>query len=84
MADPTVLQRLTPVLRDVFDNEQLIATADLTARKIEGWDSLGNVRLFLEVERVFSLRFTTAEVTSLKNLGQLAELIEMKARGAMR
>lgn len=78
MAQAATFDKLTRVLRDVFDNEDLVATPDLTARKIDGWDSLGNVRLFVEIERAFGIRFNATEMSSLKNVGQLAELIERK------
>ena len=82
MTVASILSRLTPVLRDVFDNDNLVATPELTARAVEGWDSLGNVRLFLEIERAFAVRFSATEIASLKNVGQLAELIEKKANGS--
>jgi acyl carrier protein len=78
MTDAHIFERLTSVLRDVFDNDDVVATPDLTAAKVNNWDSLGNVRLFLEIEKVFSLRFSATEIASLKNVGQLAELISRK------
>lgn len=82
MAAASVLDRLTPLLRDVFDNDDLVATPELTAKAVEGWDSLGNVRLFLEIEKAFAVRFSATEITSLKNVGQLAALIEKKTHRA--
>jgi acyl carrier protein len=79
MPEASVLDRLTLVLRDVFDNDEVVATPDLTAQKVEGWDSLGNIRLFLEIERVFSIRFSAMETTSLKNVGELVAVIEKKS-----
>jgi acyl carrier protein len=76
--DASILSRLTPLLRDVFDDDRIVATPQLTAHQVDGWDSLGNVRLFLEIEKAFSVHFSTTEVTSLKNIGQLVELIERK------
>jgi acyl carrier protein len=64
----------------VFDNDEVVATPDLTAQKVDGWDSLGNIRLFLEIERVFSIRFSAMETTSLKNVGELVAVIEKKSR----
>jgi acyl carrier protein len=49
-----VYQRLTTVLQEVFDDEELQATPDLTASEIEGWDSLKHVRLVLSVEKAFT------------------------------
>ncbi len=41
MPEASVLDKLTSVLRDVFDNDEVVATPDLTAQKVDGWDSLG-------------------------------------------
>ena len=78
MAEAIVLDKLTSILRDVFDSDDLVATPDLTAKKVDGWDSLGNIRLLLEIERVFSIRFSAMETSSLKNVGELAAVIEKK------
>ena len=78
MADPATYARLTSLLRSVFYDEGLVAVPDLTAHKVSEWDSLGNIRLFLEIETEFSLRFSTSEMTSPRNVGELADLIEKK------
>jgi acyl carrier protein len=80
VAEASVFDRLTRLLREVFDNDELVATPALTAHQVMGWDSLGNVRLFVEIEREFGIRFSATEIGSLKNVGQLAELIT--ARGS--
>ena len=67
MALQSTYEKLTLVLRDVFEDNKLVATPSLTARQVSGWDSLGNVRLFVEIERAFSLRFSATEMSSLKN-----------------
>lgn len=78
MANSSTYHQLTSILREVFDSDNIIATPDLTAKAVEGWDSLGNVRLFVEIERSFSVRFSAAEIGSLKTVGQLADLLERK------
>jgi len=78
MAEASVFARLTRLLRDVFDNDELVATPGLTSQHVMGWDSLGHVRLFVEIEREFGVRFSATEIGSLKNVGQLAELILKK------
>jgi acyl carrier protein len=80
MKGTEVFDKITMVLRDVFDDDHVVATADLTANKVDGWDSLGNVRLFLALEKAFSVRFSATEIGSLKNVGQLADLIESKTQ----
>ena len=78
MAQTSTFETLTQVIRDIFDNQTLAVTPELTARAVEGWDSLSNVRVFIELERVFGVRFSATEISSLKNVGQLAGLLERK------
>lgn len=78
MPSEVILDQLTPVLREVFDNNDLKATADLTANKVKDWDSLANVRLFDAIEPIFGIRFSAPEMSGLKNVGELADLIEKK------
>jgi acyl carrier protein len=72
------LERLGGVFRDVFDAEDLTITRQSTAADVPGWDSLMHVRLILETEKVFGVRFTTSEVASLANVGELVDTIERK------
>jgi acyl carrier protein len=74
-----VYQRLTTVLQEVFDDDELQAAPDLSASDVEGWDSLKHVRLILSVEKAFHISFAASEIGNLKNIGELAALIEAKA-----
>lgn len=75
---PDIYGRLTEILQDVFDNDTVVATPELTAPQVEGWDSLGNVRLFMTVEGAFGVRFGAGEISSIKNVGELAAAIAQK------
>ena len=50
----------------------------LTAKDVDGWDSLAHVRLLLTVERRFGIRLAGSEVGRLKTAGDLMTLIESK------
>jgi acyl carrier protein len=73
-----VLERLTSIMRDVFDNEELVATPSLNAAAVDGWDSMRNVSLLLAIEQDFKVRFGAAEISELRNIGELSELILSK------
>jgi acyl carrier protein len=79
VSDEEIQRKLTQIIRDVFDDDTLVATPELTARDVDGWDSVNHVRLILSVERQFKLKFAASEVTSLKRLGDLTKLIATKA-----
>ncbi|MGH7065479.1 MAG: acyl carrier protein [Stellaceae bacterium] len=84
MSIGAILEQLTPILRDTFDDDDLVATPQLAADQVKGWDSLSNVRFFVAVEQAMSVRFTAAEIGGLKNLGELADAIIAKQAAGKR
>lgn len=80
MEQASIIERITPLLREVFYDDDLVAHPAMTASQVQGWDSLGHVRLLVEVERAFSIRFSATEISSLRSVGDLAALIESKCQ----
>lgn len=78
MDQATIYDRLSTLLRDTFDDDELVATPELSADDVDEWDSLAHVRLMLAVEKAFGVKFSAAEVNRLKNVGELATLIQSK------
>jgi acyl carrier protein len=77
--DQTILyERLTGIFHDVFDDDTLKLTPQLTAKDVDGWDSMTHLRLVLSVERAFQVKFTTTEIGKLQNVGDLATLIQSR------
>ena len=74
-----VFDALTGLLQDVFDDEALVATPQLCAADVPGWDSMGNVRLVLAIEQHFGIRFRAGEIGEIPNVGALVALILSKA-----
>jgi acyl carrier protein len=72
------LERLNQVFQEVFDEDDLVVGPSTTAEDVEGWDSLMHVTLMVRVEKAFGVKFTSSQVASLKNVGQLAELLDHK------
>lgn len=73
-----IYERLTPIFRDVFDNDNITVTPELNAEMVDEWDSLGHVRLMVAIENELKITLSTAEITGLKNVGELANVIEKK------
>lgn len=76
MTDQEVLDKITPIFRSVFQDDTLVATTDLTADKVERWDSLSHIDMIIMVEEAFGIRVPTPEVTRMKNVGDLIRVIE--------
>jgi acyl carrier protein len=73
---------LQSVFREVFDDESLVLTGNMTATDIDGWDSLMNINLIIALEARFGIKFATAEISGLKakgqNIGTLLKLVASK------
>jgi acyl carrier protein len=79
MNEDDIWQRLTGVVRDVFDDHSIVIGPETTAKDIEGWDSLANIELLVAIEKAFSrVKFNTGEVANLRNVGELVAAIKRK------
>jgi len=73
------LDSLQPIFQEVFDDDDLIITSLTAAADVDGWDSLAHIRLVVAIERSFDLRFSASEISELKNVGEMCELIISKS-----
>jgi len=79
MTKDQVFSNLTDIMRDVFDNDDLVATPELTAHSVNEWDSLNHIRLIVTVEKAFGVKFTTSEVSGFRDVEHLADTILLKS-----
>ena len=78
METDKILAKLQQIYRDVLDNDDIVLTPATTADDIEEWDSLANVQLVVEIEGEFGIRFTSAEIPSWRNVGDMIACIQAK------
>lgn len=79
MDETLVYSRLSEIFANVFDTDSVEVTAGLSAKDVDGWDSLAHIRLILTVEKAFKIKFTTQEIGHLENVGDLVALITTRA-----
>ena len=73
-----LLAELTPIFREVFDDDSVVITRQTTANDIDAWDSLSHMNMVMAVEVKFGIRFALGELQTLKNVGDLIDLTEKK------
>jgi acyl carrier protein len=78
MDEQQIYARLTTIFEDVFDDDSIRLTPSLSAKDLDGWDSLTHIRLILTVEKSFKIKLSTAEIGKLQSVGDLAALIRAK------
>ena len=72
--------RLNRVFQDVFDDDTIHITPRTTANDIEDWDSLEHITLISAVERAFKMKFKMSEISSMKNVGEMASIIQSRTK----
>lgn len=75
MTRQAIFEKLNEVFSDVFD-EEIVVTEEMTSADIEDWDSLMHITLISEVEEAFGIKFAMKDVLGMKNVGEMADLIE--------
>ena len=75
MSREEVFERLTEVFRDVFDDEEIALTEETTAEDIEDWDSFEHINLVVAVEDEFSFKIPMGKVVTMKNVGEMVDII---------
>mgnify|MGYP003425355358 CR=1 FL=1 len=80
MTESKIISELNEIFRDLFDDDDIEVTRKTTADDIDDWDSLEHINLIGAVERKYKIRFTMKEVSSMKNVGEMIDIIMERAK----
>lgn len=80
MSREEVVERVTNVFRDVFNDDALVLTDETTAADVPGWDSLRHITLMEEVEDEMGITFSMLEINCMKNVGEMFDIIQARAK----
>ena len=78
MDESQIYARLAEIFQDVFDEDSITVTPELSANDVDGWDSLTHIRLMLTVEKAFKIKLSVPEIGKLENVGDLVMLIKSR------
>jgi len=78
MNNTEILQQVEAIFKDVLDENDIILTETSTANDVEGWDSLTHIQLIVAIEKHFKIKFSSKEILSWKNVGEMIDSIFSK------
>ena len=73
-----ILKKIKKIFQLIFDDKNLKISKKTSAKDIDEWDSLAQIKLISRIEKDFKLRFNIKEINNLKNVGEMIDLIEKK------
>ena len=76
----SVYKKMHLIFLEVFERSTINLKTETTPVDIAEWDSLRNVTLMTAIEERFQVEFTIEELSSLKNVGNLAKVLENKVK----
>ena len=75
MEREVLFEKLKAIFMDVLDLDDVNLTESTSADDIEEWDSLAQIQLVVAIEKEFCIKFTSLEMMSWKNVGEMANTI---------
>ena len=73
-----IIEKLTEIFHEVFNDNTIVLRDDMTAKDVENWDSLTHMLMITKVEEVFGIKFKLKELNKLKSVGDLVGTVEAK------
>lgn len=73
-----IIEKLTTVFQEVFNDNNIVLRDDMTAKDVENWDSLTHMLMITKVEETFGIKFKLKELNKLKMVGDLISVVESK------
>ena len=77
----TLQKQLEEVFQEVFDDDALVLTDEMTARDIPAWDSVAHINLMFSIEQAFGVHFSGNELAQFKNIGELKAFLMKNGHG---
>ncbi len=73
-----ILKRVEEIFREELEIEDLELNDETTAEDVDGWDSLSHIQLVAAMEESFGIEFSSREILSWDNVGDLIDSIQKK------
>jgi acyl carrier protein len=78
-----IMDGITEVVREALEDDTLTLTANSAASDFPGWDSFKHITIVVATEMRFGVKFKTAEIESLRKIGDFVALIQKKLHGTV-
>ena len=71
-------EKVRGIAADILQVKSAALNADSSPETVLSWDSVQHLNLALALEECFGFQFSPEEMDGMKNIGQIAALVEAK------
>ena len=79
MTKEEIIKEINNIFIDVLDDDDIVISEATTSDDVDDWDSLNHIHLVVAIEKHFKLRFTSQEIQSWNNVGEM--ILSMQEKG---
>ena len=79
MLKEEIIKEINNIFIDVLDDDDIVISEATTSDDVDDWDSLNHIHLVVAIEKHFKLRFTSQEIQSWNNVGEM--ILNMQEKG---
>ena len=73
-----ILKETNEIFVDILEDDEIQLKDETTADDVAGWNSLTHIQLVVAIEKHFKIRFTSREIQSWANVGEMITTIAGK------
>lgn len=78
MTRDEIITKLTPIVREMLQDETLIINDEMSPVNVATWTSMSFMMMLKEIENQFGIEFKMMEILKLQNMGAIIATIETK------
>lgn len=78
MTRDEIITKLTPIVREMLQDETLIINDEMSSVNVATWTSMSFMMMLKEIENQFGIEFKMMEILKLQNMGAIIATIETK------
>ena len=76
MTREEIVNKLTPIAQNIFNNDALVLEDGLCAENVNEWTSLSFMQLLTDIENQFGFKFKMMEILRLQTMGAIIDAIQ--------
>lgn len=75
MRKEEIMATIADIIKDVFDDPDLVVEERTNATTVSNWDSVAQINILMAVEERFEIELTSREMDLLQNVGDLVATV---------